>query len=320
MKRNKHGLRKMPETADLGCGEPLRQAAQPPESEATGSMNLLFCINRKFITLFVSCVRSIVRSGGYAHYNAYVLHSDFDQRGIDALGQDFQGQVDFHFIQVPEALFEGFPESDRYPRQIYYRLAAPLLLPRDLDRILYLDVDTVIINPLTELYETDFGGNFYVGCTHTREFLTKINQARLKSEKAVSYINTGVLLLNLPALRENISLAEIREYTQQRKYALLLPDQDILTALYGDKVKLADTMRYNLSDRILAFYNADHSHEKADLAWVREHGVVIHYCGKNKPWHDDYIGVLGVFYQEIIQTPAGLSAERREQAPGKRMP
>lgn len=304
MKKLRNMLEK--DSVSLPPQAPLEQ--EPPSApvrENNGSMNLLFCINRKFLTLFVSCIRSIVRSGGYTHYDAYILHSDFDKPGIEALGRDFQGRVDFHFIRVPEELFEGFPESDRYPKQIYYRLAAPLLLPRDLDRILYLDVDTVIINPLTELYETDFEGNFYVGCTHTREFLTKINQARLKSEKAVSYINTGVLLFNLPALRGNLSLAEIREYTQERKRALILPDQDILTALYGDKVKLADTMRYNLSDRILAFYNADRSHKKAGLDWVRQNSVVIHYCGKNKPWNDDYSGVLGVFYQELF--PDGKS-------------
>lgn len=297
---------RLPKTPGDGSGQFLPQEVRTPEQENTGSMNLLFCINRKFLTLFVSCLRSIVRSGGYAHYNAYVLHSDFDQSGADALGRDFRGQVDFHFIRVPEELFEGFPESDRYPKQIYYRLAAPLLLPRELDRILYLDVDTVIINPLTELYETPFEGNFYVGCTHTRELLTKINQARLKSEKAVSYINTGVLLFNLPALRKHISLAEIRDYTWERKHALILPDQDILTALYGDKVKLADTMRYNLSDRILAFYNADRAHEKVDLDWVQANSVVIHYCGKNKPWNDGYNGVLGVFYRELF------SAEKDE--------
>ncbi len=274
-------------------------------------MNLLFCINRKFLTLFISCLRSIVRSGGYDRYDAYVLHSDFEQPVIDALGQDFQGMVDFHFITVPEALFEGFPESKRYPRQIYYRLAAPLLLPEQLERILYLDVDTVVINPLTELYETDFEGNYYVGCTHTRELLTKINQSRLKSEKAVSYINTGILLFNLPALRENIRLEEIRDYTNERKRAFILPDQDILTALYGDKVKLADTLRYNLSDRILALHNADRSHEKIDLDWVRKNGVIVHYCGKNKPWNEGYLGILGVFYRELFpDRQTGISGMR----------
>lgn len=302
MKTKKQSIRNAPERAEDNIPQPQEQM---PRREEPGSMNLLFCINRKFLTLFVSCVRSIVRSGGYGHYDAYVLHSDFDQSGIDALGRDFGEKVDFHFIRVPGELFEGFPESDRYPRQIYYRLAAPLVLPKELDRILYLDVDTVVINPLTELHETPFEGNFYVGCTHTREPLTKINQARLKSEKAVSYINTGVLLFNLPALRDNLSLAEIRDYARERKRALILPDQDILTALYGDKVKLADTMRYNLSDRILGFYNADRSHEKVDLDWVRRNSVIIHYCGKNKPWNDDYSGVLGVFYRELFPEGKG---------------
>lgn len=278
------------------------------------TLNLLFCVNRKFLPLFVSCLTSIARSGGYGHYDAYVLHSDFAQPEIDALGRDFLGTVDFHFIRVPETLFDGFPETSRYPKQIYYRLAAHLLLPETLERILYLDVDTVIINPLKELYETDFAGNYYIGCTHTRELLTKINQARLHSEKAVSYINTGVLLLNLPALRENVRLEDIRDYTNERKHALILPDQDILTALYGDKVKLADTMRYNLSDRILAFYNGNHPRERVDLDWVRQNSVVIHYCGKNKPWNGDYTGVLGVFYRELMEKGYQYRAEHGQSA------
>lgn len=42
-----------------------------------------------------------------------------------------------------------------------------------------------------------------------------------------------------------------------------------------------------------------------DVSWVRENSVIIHYCGKNKPWNDDYTGVLGVFYRELFQKPAG---------------
>jgi len=264
-------------------------------------MNLLFCINEKFVPLLSVCLRSIVRSGGYAHYEVYVLHAGGSLSGAGALAREFLGQADFHFIPVPDEMFEGFPESDRYPRQIYYRLAAPLLLPQELDRILYLDVDTVVINPLTELYQTPFEGNFYVGCSHTWELLTKINQARLQSQKAVAYINSGVLLLNLSALRTGLELSRVREYAMEHRRTLILPDQDILTALYGDKVKLADTMRYNLSDRILLFYNADHTHKKRGLDWVRENSVIIHYCGKNKPWNDDYIGILGVFYRELLE-------------------
>ena len=124
---------------------------------------------------------------------------------------------------------------------------------------------------------------------------------RLQSPKAVSYINSGVLLLNLPSLRKNLDFKEICDYTNNRKNSLILPDQDILTALYGDKGKVVDTLRYNLSDRILVVYNADLSHKKIDVSWVRENGVIIHYCGKNKPWKDNYVGTLGIFYQESKQ-------------------
>ena len=269
--------------------------------EFTGkSMNLMFCVNQKALGLLGTCLKSVLRSGGYGHYQVYLLHSDLDDSVTRAMERDFREGVTFHFLRVSETLFADFPETDRYPKQIYYRLAAPLLLPEELERILYLDVDMVVINSLRSLYETDFEDNFFVGCTHTREFLTKLNQARLKSEKAVAYLNTGVLLLNLPLLRQNTSLEEIRDFAGERRRALILPDQDILAALYGDRVKLVDTMRYNLSDRILAVYNAEHAREKRDVDWVRENTVIVHYCGRNKPWNDDYTGTLGVFYQELI--------------------
>ena len=105
--------------------------------------------------------------------------------------------VALHFISVPRELFEDFPETDRYPQEIYYRLAAPLLLPPELDRILYLDADIVVINPLGPLYRSDFEGNLFMACTHTRELLTRANSHRLGLEEPVPYINTGVILMEL---------------------------------------------------------------------------------------------------------------------------
>ena len=269
------------------------------ENHQGASANLLFCVNQKMLGLMSACLKSLLRSGGYGYYDVFVLHSDLEESIQRAMERDFQERVTFHFLQVPEELFADFPETARYPRQIYYRLAAPLLLPRELDRILYLDVDVVVINSLRPFYEVDFESSYFVGCTHTREFLTKLNQARLQSDKAVAYINTGVLLMNLNVLRQVIRLEEISAYVREHEKALILPDQDILTALYGDKIKLADSLRYNLSDRVLSFYNGSHPKEKRDVNWVRRNTAIIHYCGRNKPWNEGYTGTLGVFYQEL---------------------
>lgn len=265
-------------------------------------MNLLFCINPKFRPLLCQCLRSIVKNGGEERYDAYILHSDLTDADMDAV-RAVSDRVSCRFLSVDAGDFDGFPESSRYPRQIYYRLAAPLLLPEELDRILYLDVDTLVINPLKELYTMDFQGNYYIACTHIREALTKLNDRRLNVPDGSPYVNTGVMVLNLPALRENLTMDEIRRTALQKIDSFWLPDQDLLTVLHGDKILLADTQKYNLSDRILNIYNANPKNPRHNLDWVRENTVVIHYCGKNRPWKPHYIGQLGAFYEEIVKNP-----------------
>lgn len=261
-------------------------------------MNLLFAINRNFIPLLLSCLHSIALRGGADSYDTYILHSDLLPEDEASITTSVDKCTTCRFIPVPTELFEGFPETKRYPAQIYYRLAAPHVLPKTLDRVLYLDVDTVVINSLRDLYQTDFEGNLFAACTHTKAFLEKFNQFRLKTEKDVPYINTGVMMMNLPLLREQFDLGAIREYGLEHQRQLVLPDQDILTALYGDRVKIVDTLKYNLSDRTLSFYNADPLNTDLDLDWVRENSVIIHYFGRNKPWKDSYRGILDVFYRQ----------------------
>ena len=264
-------------------------------------MNLLFCIDRRALGQLAVCLRSIAKNGGAGAYRVFILHSDLDEKIRENLSRDFP-DMEFRLLRVPRGLFDGFPVTDRYPKEIYYRLAAPLLLPHDLDRVLDLDADTLVLNPLGGLYHMDFEGNLFIACTHPRALLTKLNRVRLKSEKAVCYVNSGVLLMDLAVLRLVLDLEQMSRYVRERRLHLILPDQDILTALYGDRVKLVSAMRYNLSDRVLGLYNADAGRRKRDLDWVRNNTVIVHYCGKNKPWRDHYKGTLGVFYNELFQT------------------
>ena len=261
-------------------------------------MNLLFSVNRAFVPLLTSCLRSVVQNGGMVHYDAYVLHSDLTEEDCAALSALYTEQVAFHFVPVDEHIFDGFPEFKRYPRQIYYRLAAPTLLPATLDRVLYLDVDTLVINSLEELYTKSFDGKWFMACTNINRLLTRVNQIRLGMEEDAPYINSGVMLLNLEVLREKFHLEDVRRYALEMKSRLVLPDQDIMTALCARHVVLLDNMRYNLSDRTLSLYNADPTNPRRDAEWVRENTVIIHYFGRNKPWKENYRGVLDVFWQE----------------------
>lgn len=269
-------------------------------------MNLLFSIDQKCHTLLLNCMGSIAETGGAEGYNAYILHSDLQPEIQNKIRLLAPNLFQCHFITVPDTLFAGFPETKRYPKQIYYRLAAAELLPKHLERVLYLDVDTLVINDLTELYESEFDGHIFMACSHMNRFLERVNQVRLDVEKHVPYINTGVLMMNLPLMREEISLVEIQSYAAQKKRTLILPDQDILTALYGNRVKLIDALKYNLADRDIMWHNADPTKDKIDLAWVQENAVILHYYGSNKPWKENYKGILGVFYKEQEDTACAI--------------
>ena len=261
-------------------------------------MNLLFAINHNFTELLCGCLTSVLKNGGFDRYEVYILHSDLTAEDQNAIRLTAGGRAELHFLPIDEAMFDGFPETNRYPKQIYYRLAAPLLLPKELDRILYLDVDLVVINSLRELYHTDFEGNYYIACSHVGISLTKLNQLRLGVEEDVPYVNTGVMVMNLPLLRQNLTLEQIRQTAMEKMRSFILPDQDILTVMHGEHIKLADTLRYNLSDRLIRLHNADPRNERIDLQWVREHASILHFYGKNKPWKEHYSGILDKLYRE----------------------
>ena len=262
-------------------------------------MNLLFCIDRNFIPLWEQRMAAILRHGGAERYDVYLLHTDLAEADAGRMRRALRPQDSLTLVEVPAGLFEGFPESGRYPLQIYYRLAAPLLLPAGLGRILYLDVDTVVLNSLVPLYAADFAGAAFMACSHSTPFLDKVNQARLGMEERVPYLNSGVLMMDLALLRTTLRLADIRDYAERYRKRLILPDQDILTALFGSRARVLDSRIYNMTDRLFLRCAAAPA-TRLSLDWVRQNTVVVHYLGRPKPWQKNYMGPLGVFYREEL--------------------
>lgn len=261
-------------------------------------MHLLFCVNSQFTWLLAQCMRSIARHPCTDGYTAHVFYTDLTEADLVYLRAAVP-QVTFQFIPIDANVFADLPESDRYPSVIYERLFAAEFLPTSVERVLYLDVDTLAIGEIESLYHMDMQGMTYMACTHVRGAINMINRARLGVEEDVPYVNTGVILMDLQAARLHDTRADMESFMAENKHKMWLPDQDMMMAMYGQEVGLMDAFRYNLSDRILTIYNTEHPTAQRDVDWVRENTSIIHYCGKNKPWNADYHGKLGIFYEEF---------------------
>jgi lipopolysaccharide biosynthesis glycosyltransferase len=267
--------------------------------------NLLVTLNSGYLKPLSVMLKSAVLSNPEADFSVYILHSSLSNRDFDHLIKAIESdQITLHPIFMDDSMLKSAPTSGRYPAEMYYRLFASRYLPENLDRILYLDPDLVIINSLETLYALPLENHYFVACSHIVIMgLQRINELRLNMAKDTPYINSGVLLMNLTMLRKEMDPGMVLEYIRKHKKVLMLPDQDVLSALYGSKTLLVDSLRYNLSERFLRDTNLRlfPGGEKVDLEWIRQHSVIVHYCGRNKPWKPRYSGSLGVFYQEVAE-------------------
>jgi len=266
---------------------------------------LLVTLDQGYLKQLAVMLKSILNVEPRAHLDVYVLHKRLKPEQFEKVLVAVGGnRIRFLPIAIDDDSLSGAPTTKRYPLEMYYRLLASRYLPADLDRVLYLDPDIVVVNPIAELYDYPLRDDAFVGCSHVTKSWRNINAIRLGMPRKAPYINSGILLMNLKVLREIVDPQRIYDYIRRNKAVLVLPDQDVLSALYGDRSVMVDSRRYNLSDRYMRLYNLRRSAKepKIDVNWVRNNGVIIHYCGRNKPWKPDYFGELDVFWNDAWQT------------------
>ena len=259
-------------------------------------MNILVTLNTGYVSPLCVMLRSLVQSNPRTVFDVYVAYSELQDSDFEKIGEAVEGSGSrIITIRVPAELFSNAPVLNRISKETYYRLFAAAYLPKTLERILYIDPDTLIVGNLSPLYNVRFGDNFYAGCGHLSPLVNFINTARLGMPPRSTYINAGVLMLNLRALRAFFAPQEVFSYMQQHAHALFLADQDVLNALYGERILRLDENLYNLDERCFRRLCAQCG-EAAAWEFVRQNTCIVHYNGKYKPWKADYKGVLDTLY------------------------
>lgn len=177
--------------------------------------------------------------------------------------------------KVPDKVIKEFIEYENklHPTSICYgKLFIHELLPK-LDKVLYLDVDLIVLDSLKELYNTSFDGNYIVGCESHN--YGKIQAKELGIDK---YFNSGVMLLDLKAMREN----NVSEYIRKHFKSLVgktlwVYDETIINGLLSDKIKfISQEWNYCINraydnkikePKILHFIGGD---KKGMLKWQKQ--------------------------------------------------
>lgn len=205
------------------------------------------------------------------------MHVWIVQEGIDVRTQnrlseswkDFRLLAGIHFLdqrQLPIKLPQWWARS-RWPISAASRFQLPLLMPSDVQRCIYLDIDILVGTDLGELYDIDMAG-YPVAMTPATELSSDENRAYITNLglQPATYCNSGVLLMDLAVWRAERASEALIALGRSMRPDLWFFDQDMLNTYFIGRCLLLDA-RWNYRDALA----------------VNE-GRVQHFVGSPKPW------------------------------------
>lgn len=260
-------------------------------------MNILVTLNANYLHPLKVMLFSLFLNNPREKFTIYLMHSSLTEKEVAEVNSFVQkhGHA-FEEISIDPLVFADAPVVKHYSVEMYYRLLAFKFLPQTIDRILYLDPDILVINELQDLYNENIEGYLYAAAYHDRASIKEINKLRLKPYDIEAYYNSGVLLMNLDEQRKRIREEEIFAFVEENRKKLILPDQDVINGLYSKHIKNVDEVLYNFDARFYHYYRIT-SKNAVNMDYIINNTAIIHFCGKKKPWHQNYTGKFHSLYK-----------------------
>jgi len=195
--------------------------------------------------------------------------------------------------------------DSRFNFSVYYRLFIHNYIDK-YDKVIFSDVDIVILKDLYEVYSTDISDCYLGAIRQTKvnalsknEYKEYINKAA--TIKQGNYFNAGFLLVNLSKIRQDNYNDEFR---QLAKKGFNNNDQDILNLVFENKVKYIplkycympiDTYFNDIKkSKLLEF------HPEVEIEEYKHDPAIIHYLS-TKPWNVDKLEAVEGFELDKFQ-------------------
>ena len=181
----------------------------------------------------VSITSILENSFSHTYYIFYILidkntYKDENKIKFKNLEQKYE-RCEINIIEVSEESFKN-ANTKRYPSATYYRLLLAELIP-DLNRIIYLDGDTLIYSDLSEMINLDMGNNIMLGFVDN-----SYHKAEEFGIKTYNYIVAGVLLINLKKIRKENITQKFFEFMDENKDKLSQEDQTVINIVLNGRI------------------------------------------------------------------------------------
>lgn len=209
--------------------------------------HIVYATDHNFIMLCAVSIMSLLQTND--NCTIHLLVDDtLTEEDYQVFGQiwDKYSQTEHEYIRMDEAKFATAPMGkSSLTRSTYYRLLLPSVL-QEVDICLYVDADTLIVGDLGELFFQDMDCDYIAGVWDVG--IPVLGYSLEEIPDMDSYVNAGVLLMNLKKMRE--------DGIEDKCFAILpnnyrFHDQDILNIICYGHIKLIDDKYNYFSHRLI---------------------------------------------------------------------
>lgn len=238
----------------------------------------------------------------------YLLYMGFSKEDLDSIYSfaDTWSDKEICCIEVTNKELGGLKAFGRFSEAAYFRILGMYLLPGTVKKVLYLDVDMVVNNNLSELFSMQMNKPI-TACYDINNYLQgniEYHKAILGIPEQFSYFNSGMLVMDLEYMRNHSVagrlLADIEEHFEM--YALV--DQDALNKFFYYNTEWLPWQKYNCPcvpvfstvqkpegiETLIVYKeileNSADIHGYDITSQLVSKASIIHFCTSQKPWRD----------------------------------
>lgn len=199
------------------------------------TVHIALSADKAFTVPLALCLRSLMQSAhADTRYHFHILDSGVNRKLLMR-----GGFTNITWYDVAGKMAD-LPVYERFPSATYHRFLLPSLLPQTIERVLFLDCDTIVKRDLSEIYHCNLQGCPMAAVPwvvlghyreeygqHLRSFPARFGLA----DDGTPYFYASLLVMDLPRMRHSGTIAHILEIVRNTpKEKLCWLDQDALNA------------------------------------------------------------------------------------------
>lgn len=274
---------------------------------------IFYACDENYVKYTMVSIKSMIENANPKNnYKIYILCTDVSNESLEKLSRLQNDFFSIEFVDMEEKmkdLKDSLPVRDYFSMTTYYRMFIPQMFP-ELDKVVYIDSDTIVLGDIADMYNLDLGDNYVAAAQCQVIVQEEIFSSYVENVLGMNYLeyfNAGVLVMNCKAFREIDLLKTFLELLDMYTF-VVAQDQDYLNLICKDKVLWMDSA-WNME----VF---------GELPCKEEEMKIIHYNLSAKPWNypDCRLAIyfwryakMTEVYEEISDVTKSYTQEQRNR-------